>query len=383
VRRLLALFGACVVGSAAAVAFVAPAVAHSGTTTQTSDCVTAAEARYGYEFDGPAGTATIALADRGAGKNQLCADEKQDFSLVSYITNSSGFSVPQTVFAHRTKTITAKSPRIELKVAVPSCYTQVDLVFGSEVINPMTDKGDRYGNRKLGSNDAPGNRAKGNGPGWFNGGKQQCLDATAAFAPSCDGTVVVNLATGDKATVAGTFTVTGSHKFSKTVTVKPGDKVGQVTVPAASADAIEVALPLKAKPVKYAWTAPAGCGEADVTSTSDCSSLTVSVKNPEGSRPLTATVTSGSQSKTITVAAGATGTVTFAATGTTTAVVKSGDKVLGEASYAKPASCGEATPQLPVTGANVALMAGGAVVLLGIGGGLYLTARRKRISFTA
>ncbi len=38
---------------------------------------------------------------------------------------------------------------------------------------------------------------------------------------------------------------------------------------------------------------------------------------------------------------------------------------------------------LPVTGANTALMAGGALVLVGVGGGLFFLARRRRIRFTA
>jgi LPXTG-motif cell wall-anchored protein len=40
------------------------------------------------------------------------------------------------------------------------------------------------------------------------------------------------------------------------------------------------------------------------------------------------------------------------------------------------------TPILPVTGADAGLMAGGAAGLIGVGTGLFLMARRRRISFT-
>jgi LPXTG-motif cell wall-anchored protein len=48
-----------------------------------------------------------------------------------------------------------------------------------------------------------------------------------------------------------------------------------------------------------------------------------------------------------------------------------------------PSPSRSAAPSLPVTGAQTGLYAGGAVVLLGAGAGLFLLARRRRIKFEA
>jgi LPXTG-motif cell wall-anchored protein len=41
------------------------------------------------------------------------------------------------------------------------------------------------------------------------------------------------------------------------------------------------------------------------------------------------------------------------------------------------------SPSLPVTGAQTGLYAGGAMVLLGAGAGLFFVARRRRVKFEA
>ena len=39
--------------------------------------------------------------------------------------------------------------------------------------------------------------------------------------------------------------------------------------------------------------------------------------------------------------------------------------------------------ELPITGSTTTLIAGGAVLLLAVGAGVYLVARRRRVTFTA
>lgn len=124
-----------------------------------------------------------------------------------------------------------------------------------------------------------------------------------------------------------------------------------------------------------------------VDSTSDCDSLTVTVTNP-AEEPLTATVTSGEVTEELTVAPGETGEVTVDATEGTVATVTIGDQTT-EVAWQQPEDCDE--PQegeggggdLPETGVPTGLVAGAAVLLLALGGGLYLVARRRRITFTA
>jgi LPXTG-motif cell wall-anchored protein len=77
-----------------------------------------------------------------------------------------------------------------------------------------------------------------------------------------------------------------------------------------------------------------------------------------------------------------------------TAVVLIGEEVVAEAELSwdallaeKGIECAEEPPgeggELPVTGNTTLLVAGGAVALLALGGGLFLVARRRRVTFTA
>jgi hypothetical protein len=130
-----------------------------GTCKETPQCVGMAQATYKHTFDGAKGRATVELA----GDLPLCKDQKQEFLLVSYFAPGAKASWPQYAHDHDVAAIDARHRKVELKVDVPKCYTQVDLVWGgkSELITPMVEKGKRYGDKKLGSKGKPGNRSAG------------------------------------------------------------------------------------------------------------------------------------------------------------------------------------------------------------------------------
>ncbi|MBT8225706.1 MAG: hypothetical protein KJO75_09445 [Dactylosporangium sp.] len=193
-------------------------------------CVTADEATYTHTFNGPAGEASI-TADRA-----LCPTEKQPFTLVSYTAPSSYFTVPQYIYDYETKTIDADTRSLTFKVDVPGCYNQVDFVFGSQAVNPLY--GIVYGDKKVGSSGAPGNRSVGP-PAWYNGGTRACDPRPAAtFTAQCDGTMKVKLTSGSGANVDAVFTVTAGGK--STIYRVPKGSSKTITISASVADSVAV-----------------------------------------------------------------------------------------------------------------------------------------------
>ncbi|MGW0434002.1 cell wall anchor protein [Micromonospora sp. NPDC003197] len=345
-------------------------------------CVEASQAKFKHTFDGPNGVATVELD----GELPLCQGVKQSFTLVSYFAPRPEFSVPQYVYGEPdTDTIEAGKTKIELKVELPDCHTQVDLIWGGrdQVIEEIVKDGPTYGNKKLGSPGAPGNRSKGP-QGWYNGGTKACQQPAMDFVSNCDGTVIVNLSNNGKISkYAVEFTITAGN-FSKKVTVAP-NKAESVEVPASDATEIVVSAD-GMEPKTYRWQRPENCALPTVVVESDCENFTVAVKNPEGVTPATAKIAFGGRTETVTVPAGETKTVKFPAkeTGTTATVTFEGlDVEPFEAVYEKPATCGGGGGGLPVTGAAAGGIAAGAVVLLGAGVALFLVARRRRLRFTA
>jgi Flp pilus assembly protein TadG len=166
--------------------------------SSASVCVTAEKATYKHTFDGPAGKATITAL------RPLCPGESQPFALVSYTAPASSFAVPQYVYDSQVASITSDTPSLSFHVDVPPCFTQVDFVFGADIANPLT--GVYYGDRKVGSGNAPGNTSSGS-PAWYNGGSVGCNPKPAVtFTQQCDG-IRVNLANGGSANVDAAFTV--------------------------------------------------------------------------------------------------------------------------------------------------------------------------------
>lgn len=344
-------------------------------------CVKAEDAKYKHTFDGPKGVATVELV----GDKPLCDGSRQDFFLISYFAPRPKFSVPQYAFGKPDiDWIGPGKSKIELKVQVPQCNTQVDLIWGgeSDVLMEEVENGPRYGDKKLGSSGAPGNRSEGP-QGWYNGGDSNCTTPAAEFVSQCDGTVLVNLSnTGELGRYPVDFTVTGEGGFSKKATVAPGKSEDGIAIPVEAAAKISVSA--EGREIKtYSWTRPETCVPPKVTVSSDCDRFAVTVSNPKDNSPVTAEVAYGDKTEKVTVAPGGKESVAFTAGADTATVTFTGLDVKPlKVVYKKPATC-EETPGLPVTGAAAGGIAAGAAVLLVVGAALFLVARRRRVRFTA
>jgi LPXTG-motif cell wall-anchored protein len=332
-------------------------------------CVSAQDADYKHTFDGPKGTATISVDG-----DPLCAGQQQDFLLVSYFAPSKEFALPQYVFDHQIGTLSATRATVTLDVKLPPCWTQVDLVWGgnSELIDPL-DGSKYYGDKKLGSPKAPGNRSTGP-KGWYNGAGTEgvkCTQPQSTYVPACDGSVTVHLSNSGKYT--SEFVVTAGE-FKKNASVAAG-KAADIVVPA-GAGAIKVTA--DGKDVgSYAWTQPEDCPPPTVGVTASCDTVTISVTNPVGNQPITAVATYGTQEKPVAVAAGKTGVVTFPTGSSTQAKVVIGSLDLSlNVTYPTPADCG----WLPTTGAKVTGVAAAGALLVGAGAAIFFLSRRRRLN---
>ncbi|GIF02973.1 LAETG motif-containing sortase-dependent surface protein [Actinoplanes siamensis] len=419
-------------------AFAAPANATNGGSwpggdqgpSGNQDCTPAAQAKYEHSFNGPAGTASIRLLN-----GPLC--DAQSFALVSYTAPSAQFQTPQYVLDSSVKTLQPAKKgeltesKLDFRVEVPECFTQVDFVFGDKIINPLTDKSDRYGDRKVGSPGAPGKQSK---PAqgqpqsaWYNGGSGTCkAEPVVEALPDCEGAVALKLI--NRSTFSESFEITADGGFSKTVTLQARQEPATVTVPAANAKNIKVTSRGK-QLYSGSWQKPADCqvpevGKPDAKYVSDCDGLTFTIVNPENGKDVTAVFTPNKgDAQTVTVKPTETKTVHFtAAQGLTVTVTGDLDVLNGEVKWTKPENCTEqpnpgqssqpnpgqssssaspsasagsdtpgATPTttepggggLALTGSNSSTIAGGAVVLLLVGAGLFFLARRRKVNFKA
>ncbi|MFI5485369.1 cell wall anchor protein [Micromonospora echinaurantiaca] len=356
--------------------------------TPAPKCVDASKAKYSHTFDGPKGTATVKLD----GDLPLCGDGKQHFTLVSYFAPRPQFATPQYVYGTPDSDwIGGTQTEIDLKVDIPDCHTQVDLIWGGtdEIIDPLVEGGKRYGNKKLGSKGAPGNRST--GPlGAYNGGDKSCTTPAATFASNCDGTVTVSLSNDGKISKYPVeFEVRGENGWSKKVTVEPGKADNGTVVPAENAGKVEVLVDGQViEDGSYSWQRPEDCPLPTITTKADCENFTLTATNPEGGLPVKVVFTYGKETETRTVQPGDSETVTFKAGKEETALVVLPELELEmEAVYAPEGDCGGGgggeEPGLPVTGAAAGGIAAGAVALLALGAVLFLMARRRRVRFTA
>src|SRR4051812_27517621 len=154
-RHVAALATGALLSLGSLVAFAAPAQA-------TNSCTSGADARFEHSFSGQAGTASIKLLN-----GPICENQQVPLTLVSYTAPSASFSLPQYVLDSSTQFFTSTTPenkdgelRLDFKVKVPTCFTQVDFVFGDKVINPLTDNSDRYNDDKVGSPAGRGAQSK-------------------------------------------------------------------------------------------------------------------------------------------------------------------------------------------------------------------------------
>ncbi|HEX5542411.1 MAG TPA: cell wall anchor protein [Micromonospora sp.] len=223
--------------------------------------------------------------------------------------------------------------------------------------------------------------------------KKSVAKPEAAFADSCEG-VTVTLSNHRKATKDAEFIVTGEDGFEETVVVAKG-KSKDVFVPAENAGNIEVTEGGE-KIRDHSWTKPEDCtGPSDpqIHSESTCDNLIIHINNPEDGAEFSTVVTPNQgEPQEVTVEPGQTKSVEFPASEGLLVTIDG----VSEFAWEKPADCdtpGETpgdTPGdggdgggLPVTGAQAGAIAGGAAVLLAVGVGLFLMARRRRITFTA
>jgi LPXTG-motif cell wall-anchored protein len=342
----------------------------TGGCTPQPQCVSAANAQYKHTFNGPKGEATVELK----GELPLCEGQKQDFLLVSYYAPGASFGTPQYAFDHAVGTVTDKDKKIELKVDIPPCWTQVDLVWGGEsvLINPLTANGPRYGNAKLGSAGEPGNRSVGPN-GWYNGPGTEgraCTTPKATFVSDCAGAVKVHLS--NEGQYAATFTVKATN-FEQNVSVPAGESK-DVTLPKGAG---KITVTEQGKEIgTYTWKLPEDCPPPTLVVESTCDTFTLKITNPQGGLPAEAKATYGTQSKTVTVAPGKTETIVFQASSTTTAKVTfTGLGLELVALYEKPANCGI----LPKTGPNTMTFVASGTGLAALGGVVFFFARRRMV----
>ncbi len=133
-RRLVLLVLAGVTLSLTA----APAAASAA--AGAAPCISASAATFRHSFHGPSGTATVTAA------RPLCSGQSQSFALVSY-TAAGGLFVYDVARAK----ITSTRSSVRLKVAIPSCTTQVYALAGTTVLNETTSSAPAYAGTTLGS----------------------------------------------------------------------------------------------------------------------------------------------------------------------------------------------------------------------------------------
>lgn len=205
-------------------------------------------------------------------------------------------------------------------------------------------------------------------------------EVAATHASTCDELVVT--ATNPEDGVATTVTVTTSAGGTEEFDLEPGAD-HSVSFPAAEDLTFEVIVDGTVI-ASGAWENPGDCVvEIPVAAQSDCDSLTIEVTNPLEDEAIEATITSGEVTETLTVEPGQTGEVTIDAEEGTVATVTIGDDST-EIAWTEPAGCDDGSGGgLPVTGSSTGIVIGAALALLAVGGGLFLLARRRRITFTA
>ncbi|MEU8241740.1 hypothetical protein AB0C07_26110 [Actinoplanes missouriensis] len=337
---------------------------HNWNTGDRDRCTTVENAKYKHWFDGPAGTASIELLN-----GPLCKGS-QAFALVSYTTPSAQFSTPQYILDKSIQEFTAPDSKSQLtpskldfKVEVPECFTQVDFVFGKDTIDPLVEGGERYNNRKVGSKGTPGKQstpAEGQKQeAFYNGGSGTCVaQPVVETLPDCEGNLQIKLI--NRSTHSSRFTIT-TPAGTKVETLAARQEPKTITVPAAEASSVKVtALDLKTKAetelFNGGWTKPEDCqvpevGTPEANFVSNCDGVTFTIKNPENGKAVTSTFTpSTGEAQTITAQPGETKTAAFPASeGLKITVTGDLDVLNGEVVWTKPADCtvtppGEETP---------------------------------------
>ena len=196
---------------------------------------------------------------------------------------------------------------------------------------------------------------------------------SVTFESLCDGSVDVTLINPTRRAV--TFTVNGEE-----VEVAGGTR-DALNIKGEGAASIVVTWGRDGK-AEGGFTEPDNC--PTIAGESTCDDFTWEVVNPADGRALSVTFTpSVGEPQTVEVEGGQTKSVTFPGSEGLTVVVTAFGEDSTPVAWEKPDNCGGGGGSLPQTGPKAGLIAGGAGALLALGAGLFLVARRRRVSFTA
>lgn len=141
--------------------------------------------------------------------------------MISYTAPSSTFAYPQFIYDSDRATIDAAHATVRLGVAVPPCYFQIDLIFGSSIFDEVVNAGSNYADRKLGAPYGTGSRSAGPYGGDADGTAPCSPKPVVTYRYACDGTFTAVLANDASANIDAVFIVAGQR-----VHVRPGDSVG-------------------------------------------------------------------------------------------------------------------------------------------------------------
>jgi hypothetical protein len=180
--------------------------------------------------------------------------------------------------------------------------------------------------------------------------------------------------------------------FKQTYTLEPGTKKDDITVPA-GAGKITVTEAGKDAPIgTYTWEDPGTCaepGEPEGSVEFTCDEMIFTVSNPKDGETVTITFTPNTgEPQTLVVEPGQTKQAKFPAS-EGLKVTASAEGIDDETfAWEQPEGCEEGgggggdDGDLPVTGVAATGIAAGALVLLAVGGMLFMIARRRRTTFT-
>lgn len=343
-RRLFAVAGSAVIGLIGAVTLASPASAHHSEVTGVPECDTSTGewvVTWTVNSYAPPSAPMYKLVD---------VVVTPDESTVSNIVETEGDNFP-----HPTNTPLVGQQRL------PGDATSASLAVRAEWSNGYAEEGLKTGNVTF-----EGTCAKPVG------------QVEANDASTCDELVVTvtNPKDGAKATV----TVTTSAGETETFDLEPGADQA-VSFPASEGLTYQVTVDGK-EVASGQWDNPGDCDrKPSIASQPDCESLTIEITNPFD-EAIDATVTSGDVTETVTVEPGQTAEVTIDAEAGTVATVTAGD-LTQEIAWTEPEDCDGGGGGLPVTGSSTGIVIGAALALLALGGGLFLVARRRRVTFTA
>jgi LPXTG-motif cell wall-anchored protein len=228
------------------------------------------------------------------------------------------------------------------------------------------------------------------------------------FVDICEGTYVYIKSGNVLPAYKWTITAGGEEFWSDTL--GPGENTDQAP-PLVPADAGEISVDFKFSPddnwpKTHTWADPGECEEPEppqqeglVLWDLDCETITITVTNTLDEEEQLTVVPSVGESVEIVVPAGTveepgeSDPVSFpAAIGFVVDVQFEGESVIVDGPIEitpevwEEAGCEEPPGEggeLPVTGNTTMLVAGGAIALLVLGGGLFLVARKRRVTFTA